>query len=633
MVSEKYSNIPLFIESENDFKETVENVNKHAGNSNVSALKELLDKRVNNKNYRNALSNRDELHILLSKMVQAQKDSKNDPNYNSVCEREYNISYRNVYEHYVYLNNIISDYKSVNAMIVQKISEILDEQEKKNNTFLTFEADTIGSLVAVDDYDSGSVEWYKQRSSGVGGSDVGPIMKLGDYGYRDYAEVFEQKVYQNVPETNVDENDYFTVTGRGHAWEEYIRRTFAEKNPELRIAFCKTSWAGTGEKEYVHANFDGLELDENNNPIGIVEIKTGVHSDKWGNTRDGYAGIPEQYRKQVLWYAYHAGLTNITLVAILDDYDYREYFFRIDDPRVQKELSRIIQEVEKFWEKVIDEKEKIKNNTVNDEIIFNGYKGFSKDFGSTAIKRFADNLMAYMQQDSAKIKKKLEKTFTMLNKEKITAEERRNKKIEHIIKLYSDFNPDTVIGNKIVGIDLETSSRSARTGRIIQLAIIGYDNTGETKTIYKKYYGLPEKALNSVGFGAEEVHHINYNIVKDNKTFNDPNTQKIVLEVLKKAKYIVAHNANFEKSFLKTNLDGFAEAIDNGEIVFLDTAQLTKQLMPDTPNNKLETFAEYNGVQYIDAHDAEKDTIMMMKALRNFSRTLYKEKRFIENKV
>ena len=55
--------------------------------------------------------------------------------------------------------------------------------------------------------------------------------------------------------------------------------------------------------------------------------------------------------------------------------------------------------------------------------------------------------------------------------------------------------------------------------------------------------------------------------------------------------------------------------------------------MVDSQDNSLSTFAEDNGVPYVDAHAATADTAMMMMALHNFQTTMHRSGGFIPTPV
>lgn len=563
-----------------------------------------------------------EIHVAKGRV--ARKDGNKRVSY--VEARDATLRYRDIYETLAVVNNKLKEFRSVTAQAIQSATEIREENEKQAGTFLTYDSETIAELVAGGEYESGSPKWHAQRFGGVGGSDISKIMRTdAKYGSRDYRDVLLTKVGLMVNEdTDSGRNDTTTAVGIGNAWEEAIRHMYADNHPEKRVAFCKTSWEGKGEKSYVHANFDGLELDEKGNPTGIVEIKTGVHTEKWGDTADGYTGMPAGYRQQAIWYAGNANLHDVTLVAVLDDFDYREYSFTMDDPRAKAEWAKMQEETAKFW-KIVESYRKELSMDV-DNVSSVRVTGFAK---SLNMKQAAQKISAYSGEDFDTIYNTVREEFGKIKRENGSYTKDQIQTV--LTKIYASHNP--VTRNKpLIGIDIETNSASPKQGRIIETGIVSLSAEGETEVLFSSVHGVSEKTLAGVGVGLTEIHRITEDMLADKKPFEDADTQKEILAHLKKG-VIVAHNATFEKEFLAVNLDGFAEALDKGEIQILDTKQIVSNLMLESKDNSLNSFAEDNGIPYAGAHAATTDTIMMMEALRNFQVSLHKNGEFKATRI
>lgn len=536
--------------------------------------------------------------------------------------RETTRAYREVNERLAMLNNNINDYRALNAEAMLAFSTIRDEQAKLNGTFISYDADTIGELVAIGAYDSGSDDWHAVRQAGIGGSDVAKIMKVDhEYGTRDYREVLMTKLGLTNSEDNTSRDDYTTAVGRGNAWEEAIRIMFQDNHPELNVAFCKTSWEGIGEYSYRHANFDGLMLDDDMKAVGILEIKTGVHMAKWGNVEEGIFGAPENYRKQILWYAMNANLSFGALVAVLDDYDYREYHFTMSDPRIIAECDEIRQATDDFWN-VVEEKKVLLAEGQNPFV--SNRSGFPNTYNTADL---AKKLSVYTGESFEDCVIIVRDAFGIgKNHANITPQVIQ----DTMIALYAKHDPRQR-KRGLVGIDIETNHTSTKAGHIIETGIIVSHNDGTLEEVFDKLHGLSEISMNAFGVGAEEVHHISTDMIEGKASFDDPEIQKAILDELR-GKTIVAHNANFEDQFLTVNLYGYAELRDAGEIDILDTMYLSRYVLLDSDDNSLKSFAEYNGIEYVDAHRALNDTRFMMQALRNLQENLHKNGRFVSNR-
>jgi DNA polymerase III epsilon subunit-like protein len=183
----------------------------------------------------------------------------------------------------------------------------------------------------------------------------------------------------------------------------------------------------------------------------------------------------------------------------------------------------------------------------------------------------------------------------------------------------------------LVGIDIETNTTSARTGRIIETGIVRYSSENETfEIVYDSLHGLPEVSLNGVGVGATNVHHITPDRIIGKSLFEEDAEE--ILSLLMDST-IVAHNAGFEDRFLSANLPGYIEAKAEGRITILDTRKVAKYLMPRSSDNTLQSFAEDNGIPYEGAHAAGQDALMMMRALMRLQKTIYSGGRIVTRRA
>lgn len=621
------------IENAATHESQIERVQNLIDNEDEQGLMAVVAERVNNEKLHEMNEYRDELYATLEKIntkIQvakgqiARKNGKKSVSY--VEARKHTIDYRDKYEELALVNRVLKDFRSVTAQAVFSATEIREAREKDNGTFLTYDSTTIADLVEGGEYESGSPEWHNQRLSGIGGSDVKKIMKSDPkYGARDYRELLLEK--SGIPSSEDNDegrDDFTTAAGIGNAWEEYIRHMYADKHPEKNVAFCKTSWEGVGAMSYIHANFDGLELDDKGNPTGIIEIKTGVHTDKWGDTSDGFSGMPTGYRQQAIWYAGNANLYRVTLVAVLDDYDYREYTFTMDDPRAQAEWEQMQIDTAEFWKLVEKNREELKNGV--DTVSSVRRSGFAK---SVNMKQAAKKISAYSGEDFDTVYQNVRDEFSKITRENSSYTKKQIQKA--LTSVYAKHDPK-MRKKPLIGIDIETNSASPKQGRIIETGIVSLSAEGETEVLFSNIHGVSEKTIKGVGVGLTEIHRITDDMLKDKAPFEDKKTQKKILKSLTSG-VIVAHNATFEKEFLAVNLQGFAEALDNGEVQILDTKQLVTNLMLDSEDNSLNSFAEDNGVPYAGAHAATTDTIMMMEALRNFQISVNKHGKFKSKRI
>lgn len=604
-----------------------------------SGLMQFAYERSENKNYRDALRQRDDYRADLLVLDLAYQIAKgNTPNSEGVKKkatyvaiRNATIAFRNVFELQAVLQEELNIYRELTAQAAVASSKIRDERERSEGRFVEFTEEVIGNLLAIGSHEPGTDEWHEDRAEGIGGSDVGPIMRVDEkYASVNYRRVLLSKlgeaeevalpVHPGSPET--------TAIGRGNAWEEALRQRCADENPNLRIAFCKTSWAGKGKYSYRHANFDGLILDAFGFPVGVIEVKTSSDAKQWGDPAEGIWAVPVGYRKQILWYAANAQLKFGKLIVLIDDYDYREYDFDMADSKVQEEISEIFKVTDAFWKLVLAKrKEKLLNarqTAGNRNVRVRGF-GAVVDYD-----RVAAILAAYSGEDPLKVQERVLAEVAAFEEtlgRPLEAEENQTL----LVGLFAEHNPDTR-GNRLVGIDIETSRASPRTGRIIESGIVSLEAKKAPKIVYSELHSVPEIVLRGTGVGFKEVHGISPSDLEGRASFDDPEVQKVVLGWLKSG-VMTAHNAGFEDRFLVANLAGYAEARDAGEIRMLDTRVLATSLMPETADSSLNSFAEDNGIPYEGAHAAAADALMMMQALQNLQKILFNNGRFKSKRV
>lgn len=628
-----YPNLSYFIEEKEYEQEIQKRVNQSIGNNDIQQLQQLINERIDNKNFLSAISLRNELQEELKTINEEIKiangtikhpitGTKQKPCYVEV--REHSLNYRSIYESLMFVNKKINDYRLITAYAVHSLSTMKDRLE---NTISQCLVKNIGEWIESEKYKFNTEEWKQQNLDGLGGSDIHRVLKADPKnGHAHHKELKLRKLGLD------NENDYEETSAIhiGNSWEKYILYKYAEKNPQKNIVISKTLWQGKEHKSFYRAQFDGLEIDEFSKPISIIEIKTGTHSEDWGNVSEGINGIPTKYKHQILWYAKNAKVNHAILIAVLDDYDYREYHIVLTSPNIEQEWGNMVDEVHKFWTNILEERENLKNGINN--FAPKPRKGFSKSLAKANIEKEVEKIAAYTDEDYFSILSQLEPILVNLRNQKIKDDKMLQSIIQQeLTNIYAQFDP-TTRQKPLIGIDIETNGLSPKTSRIIETGIVVSHPTGELDIAYSSVHDIPEIVQEGIGIGEEKVHRINLNTIKGKPKFDSPEVQQKILELFKQGT-IVAHNATFEKGYLIVNLPGFAEALDAGEIQILDTMNLASNIMTDSLNNKLQCFAEDNGVAYEGAHNATTDTYMMMKALRNFQEDLFKHKQFIPQHV
>lgn len=572
---------------------------KHSDAEELAFCEQELEARTTSPEFIALLEKRDELRAKLeeldAKIVETEEAEEEDID----AIRAAKFAYRDAFNELVVANHAVEVYKDETAQFAARINEL------DNGFEFEYEGDTLGHCVKTASFDSGSKEWLEQRQGGIGGSDVGSILKVDKtYGTSNYNEVFASKTQaltQEEIEAQALTNSQMTgPTGRGNAWEPLIAKRFAEENPELTLIHSKSSWQSTkDERQFI--NVDGLLASDGVNPDGILEIKTASRAEHWDH------GVPVGYRCQVMHYLDATGFKYAHVAVMIDDKEYRQY--RIDagepldpnNPDDQRTYEDRKPELNAFWDKVqktratgpIPSSRPIKSNykltKANEVSMISHLAAYRQESYEDARNNFAAARAAYGDDHSA------------------------------MVALYQSHDPST---NKkdMVYVDLETSSSSPKSGSIIEIGIVRKNPQGEVVESYGELFGIDERVLNIRGTGMQDVHNISPDMIRGKPSFESPEVQKKVNALLKDA-VMVAHNTPFERRWLRQCLDGFHK----NEPQIIDTMHISRYLVPDSKNNKLESFAEHHGVPYRNAHRALIDSQMTAEALEAFQKHFHEE--------
>lgn len=179
----------------------------------------------------------------------------------------------------------------------------------------------IGTAVLVGSYEDGSPEWHEARRSVIGGSEIGSIMGVNNFqsGY-----VLWYKKAGLVPDLN-EENPLFEW---GHRLEPALAQKFADEHPEFEVV--RSGSFVHQDRPWHGANPDRLlspiyTTDDGEDYIGdaeaVLEIKTSMNGYGWENDL-----CPVKYVAQLRWYLECFGFEYGYLIVLANLGDYREFF-------------------------------------------------------------------------------------------------------------------------------------------------------------------------------------------------------------------------------------------------------------------------------------------------------------------
>ena len=150
--------------------------------------------------------------------------------------------------------------------------------------------------------------------------------------------------------------------------------------------------------------------------------------------------------------------------------------------------------------------------------------------------------------------------------------------------------------------DVETTGLSSKNGRVIEIAIVKITDRGE---VIEEWTSLVDAGTSDLG--RSDIHGIRHYMLDGAPTFSE-----IAGDLISKFSGCipVAHNANFDKSFMLSEW----KRSELGALQFevLDTLSMARKL--DRPG-KLGDLAEYYGVSLVDAHQALDDTRALAQVL------------------
>jgi len=192
-------------------------------------------------------------------------------------------------------------------------------------TTQTEERTLVGTAVLVGTYEDGSPEWHEARKSVIGGSEIGSIMGVNNFqsGY-----VLWYKKAGLIPEIN-EENPLFEW---GHRLEPAVATKFADEHPEFNVARAGSfvhkdrPWHGANPDRILSPTYLSDEGDSYvGPPEAVLEIKTSMNGYGWENDM-----CPVKYVAQLRWYLECYGFDYGYLAVLANLGDYREFMVPTD---------------------------------------------------------------------------------------------------------------------------------------------------------------------------------------------------------------------------------------------------------------------------------------------------------------
>lgn len=491
----------------------------------------------------------------------------------------------------------VEEYKNHTAQAAAELSKSVQLTE--------WEGDKLGDLYRHSEHEEGSLAWHADRHGHIGGSDVGALTGEDKDAYLSASDIKASKLAPLDEEAIAAQQDTMTngigPAARGHAWEPVIINDYATEHPDDTVLHTKATWRHP-DKEYVNINVDGVLSSDGQTPDGIIDAKTGSDAAKFAD------GIPVGYRAQLAYYLHNAGLKRGVIAAKIDDGPTRYFSMSVDEPISGVEGGKTIADyddkMQQTWEKWQAEAANPPAPKPN-----KGTFAWVKKPGSDSSK--AKN--AAIARDLAAYRGISEKRATQLIENNVY----QGKSADAAVRdLYSSYDPATTPNRRFVTLDFETNSRSAGKGEVIQTGVVVTDGNGKVLERIDDLHGIDSRIAGLQGTGETAVHGISTDDVAGKAPFQKSQAHARVKELLADPRCtLVAHNAQFEKQWLRANGIGAPRVID--------TMRLHQRFAHGTCGSTNRDFCLDNNVEYVNGHNAAADADMTSRAFHHFTKKLF----------
>ena len=163
-------------------------------------------------------------------------------------------------------------------------------------------------------------------------------------------------------------------------------------------------------------------------------------------------------------------------------------------------------------------------------------------------------------------------------------------------------------------VDIETTGGNANTSKITEVAIVITDG----ETILEEFSSLVDPGMHIPDF-ITNLTGITNQMVEDAPPFNYIAPK---ISDLLKDKVFVAHNVNFDYSFIKQELEEAGYPVPLKKIC---TVRYSKKMIPGKKSYSLGNICNHFGIKNLDAHRAMSDTKATVQLLHELLRKDYKE--------
>lgn len=175
--------------------------------------------------------------------------------------------------------------------------------------------------------------WLRERTKGIGGSDVAAIMGLSPW--KSPLEVWLEKTGRaETPDISDKES-----VAMGNELEGDVLEMYRRRHPKCKAQRVNAILASIA-RPWAQASLDGIVRDPELG-WGVLEIKTGSKESEW---RDG---VPLHYLTQVTHYLSVTGYAFADVAALIGDFGLHYHEYRV--MRDEDDLKTVVESVDEFW--------------------------------------------------------------------------------------------------------------------------------------------------------------------------------------------------------------------------------------------------------------------------------------------
>lgn len=293
-------------------------------------------------------------------------------------DQEWKDSIKNGESDVVILANAakVREAKKIKDIYFDAAARLAERAARSVTVVEEYDDDHLGTATVIEDVEELTAAWHNLRRKGIGGSSLSEALgfhwksHIGSMVYMDNKELnelwLEMAVQKSTEVLKADIPDS-GVLYRGHLWEEALIARWAVIN-NRRVGVSKATWRGVYDFQTV--NMDGIILDDDGYPEGLLECKTSSREWTWG------WGVPIHYRAQVLWYLKASGLKYAYVLVKFDSGVFDQYLIEahetIDGTEDTYTIDEYIDELNERWEKLDSYKQ-------NPEKLWSVYKPLRKE--------------------------------------------------------------------------------------------------------------------------------------------------------------------------------------------------------------------------------------------------------------